>query len=62
MNVTWAVLAVDGDGVTVELKGSDPEALADQVASWAQQEADRWPEMGLLYMIATPDQLAEVEQ
>jgi hypothetical protein len=47
---TWAILGCD-DGVTVETTGEDPEALADRVASWAQQEADRWPDMGLLYML-----------
>lgn len=51
MNAQWLVLAADQDGVTVEATGPDPEALADHVASWAQQEADRWPGFGLVYML-----------
>jgi len=48
----WAVIGWDAEtGETVELTGCDPEALADRVASWAQQEADRWPELGLIYML-----------
>jgi hypothetical protein len=47
----WAVLAVDDDGMTVDALGDDFWRLADRVASWAQQEEDRWPRMGLLYML-----------
>lgn len=55
----WAVIGCDDLGVTVERLGRDPEALADSVASWAQQEEDRWPEQGLLYMLIPPDQVAD---
>jgi hypothetical protein len=47
----WWVIAADADGVTVEKVGSNPWTLADEVASWAQQEEDRWPEHGLVYMV-----------
>lgn len=51
----WAVIAHDGLGETVERTGADPDALADEVASWAQQEADKWPELGLIYMLVALD-------
>lgn len=51
----WAIIAADEKGVTVECTGPDPEALADRVASWAQQEEDKWPAMGLLYMLICPE-------
>lgn len=51
----WAIIAADELGVTVERTGSNPEALADEVASWAQQEEDKWPEMGLVYMLICPE-------
>lgn len=52
----WAVIAVDDDGITVERTGDDPAWLADDVASWAQQETDRWPEHGLIYMLVSPEE------
>lgn len=55
----WAVVAVDDLGLTVDAVGPDPEALADKVASWAQQEVDKWPEMGLIYMLILPNQLVD---
>ena len=55
----WAVIACDDLGVTVEKLGRDPKALADSVASWAQQEEDKWPEAGLVYMLIPPDQIAD---
>lgn len=56
----WAVIGWDAEtGVTIERTGNNPEALADHCASWAQQEADRWPEMGLLYMIVRRDELPD---
>lgn len=51
----WAVIGCDHTGVTVERTGEDPEALADSVASWAQQEEDKWPELGLIYMLVAPE-------
>lgn len=53
----WAVAGCDDRGVTVERTGADPETLADSVASWAQQEEDKWPDMGLLYMLIPPEQV-----
>lgn len=53
----WAVIACDDLGVTVDKLGPDPETLADTVASWAQQEEDKWPDHGLIYMLIDPDQL-----
>lgn len=47
----WAIVAADPGGVTVDATGLDPWVLADLAAPWAQQEADRWPEMGLVYML-----------
>lgn len=47
----WQVIAYDDLGETTEASGLDPEALADKVASWAQQEADKWPHFGLIYML-----------
>lgn len=55
----WAVIACDDLGVTIEKLGRDPEALADTVASWAQQEEDKWPEHGLIYMLIAPDQVLD---
>lgn len=52
----WAIIGADDGGVTVELTG-DRDALIDHAASWAQQEADLWPEMGLIYMLITPEEL-----
>lgn len=59
MTGVWAVIGCDGLGVTVEKLGADPEALADSVASWAQQEADKWPELGLIYMLIAPDHVSD---
>lgn len=53
----WAIIGCDDKGVTVEKTGEDPEALADAVASWAQQEEDKWPELGLIYMLIGPEQV-----
>lgn len=53
----WAIIGCDGRGVTIEKTGPDPEALCDTVASWAQQEEDKWPEFGLLYMLVSPEEL-----
>src|ERR1700741_509854 len=55
--LSYAVIAADDSGVPVERTGTDPAALADEVASWAQQEEDKWPDMGLVYMLITPDEL-----
>lgn len=51
---TWVVIGADDYGVTVEVSGDNPEALVNRVASWAQQEEDRWPEHGLVYMLIEP--------
>lgn len=53
----WAVIGCDDLGVTVEKTGPDPEVLADAVASWAQMEEDKWPQLGLLYMLISPDEV-----
>lgn len=58
---TWAVIGCDAGGVTVEKTGPDPEVLCDAVASWAQQEEDRWPDMGLVYMLIDPEELSHLE-
>jgi hypothetical protein len=50
---TYAVLAVDHFGITVDGRGDDGEALADRFAAAAQQELDKWPNMGLIYMLVT---------
>lgn len=47
----WYIVAADDSGMTIEATGNDPEELANKVASWAQQEEDKWPEMGLIYML-----------
>lgn len=49
--VLWVVLGCDSKGVTEEARGPDPDALANAWAAAAQQEADRWPELGLVYML-----------
>lgn len=51
----WAVIGCDHLGVTVEKTGADPEVLADALAPWAQQEADKWPDKGLVYMLIEPE-------
>lgn len=53
----WAVVGCDHRGLTFETTGPDPDVLADTVASWAQQEEDKWPEMGLIYMLISPEEL-----
>lgn len=52
----WAIIGCDKFGVTVEATGQ-PDVIADRVASWAQQEDDRWPEMGLIYMLISPEEI-----
>lgn len=54
----WAVIGADDDGLTIERTG-DAEEIADWIAAAAQQEGDRWPEFGLVYMLIPPDQLPE---
>lgn len=59
MTTEWAVIGCDREGVTVDKTGPDPEALADAVASWAQQEEDKWPEHGLIYMLVPLNEVKE---
>lgn len=57
----YAVVAADEFGATVDARGDDAEVLADKVASWAQQETDKWPDMGLVYMLVPADDTAGLE-
>lgn len=57
----WTVIAHDEFGVTVEASDQDAEALANKIASWAQQEENRWPEFGLIYMLIEPVDTMYVE-
>jgi hypothetical protein len=52
----WAIIGCDQYGVTVEATGQ-PDVIADMVASWAQQENDKWPDMGLVYMLISPEEI-----
>lgn len=55
--MSWAVIAADAEGMTVDARGDDPDELADKVAPWAQQEEDDWPGFGLVYMLVHADEL-----
>lgn len=56
----WAVIGADAGGVTIEWMG-DPDDMPAWIALAADQERDRWSEMGLVYMLVTADEAVEVE-
>jgi hypothetical protein len=48
--VSWQVLGCDDGGVTEEWEGPTAN-FPDWIGRAAQQEQDKWPEMGLIYML-----------
>lgn len=51
---TWVIVGADDSGISIEWSGEDPEKMPDWMGAAAQQEEDRWPEMGLIYMLVEP--------